>query len=258
VLENAGLRLIVSPESGGQIVALVDKSSGANLSTSVGLLRDSFAYTEDPGGASERRAHGRYGLFNRPYTAEWQSEQTNPAVKLQYDAPEIFPGGAHIEKRIQFESAGTLHVDYRVSLNASKDDGAGSSISPAQSFVAVNSFPAVAQVDHATLFCWHTESPPEDPKESAQPVQDKKVNLHCEDFSPNGKIIELPTDARRVEVHTAGHPPTALEWDCGKTCPQMKIEPKNFSALFRLQFPPLTPGADPAQYTLRIRTLGTP
>ena len=258
VLENAGLRLIVSPESGGQIVALVDKPSGANLATSVGLVRDSFSYAENPDGAGEHRAHGRNGLFNRPYTAQWQSEQTNPAVTLQYDAPDIFPSGAHIEKIIQFESAVTLRVDYRVSLNASKHDGAGPPNSPPQSFVAVNSFPAVAQVDHATLFCWNTEPPPADPKETAQPARNEKVNLHCEDFSPNGKIIELPADARRVEVHTAGHPATALEWDCGKACPQMKIEPRNFSALFRLQFPPLTPGAGLAQYTLRIRALGAP
>jgi len=258
VLENAGLRLIVSPESGGQIVALVDKSSGANLSTSMGLLRESFSFAENSENTSERRAHGRYGLFNRPYTAEWQSEQTNPAVKLQYDAPDIFPGGAHIEKAIQFESAGTLRVDYGVGLSASKGDGIGLPNSPLQSFVAVNSFPAVKQVDHATLFCWRTEPASADPRDSAQPSQDEKGSPHCEDFLPNGKIIELPADARRVEIHTAGHPGTALEWECGKVCPQMRIEPKNFSALFRLQFPPLTPGADAAQYTLRIRALGTP
>jgi hypothetical protein len=36
------------------------------------------------------------------------------------------------------------------------------------------------------------------------------------------------------------------------------IEPKNFSALFRLQFPPLTPGGDAAQYTIHIRALEAP
>jgi hypothetical protein len=258
VLENAGLRLIVSPESGGQIVALVDKPSGANLSTSVGLLQDAFAYSGNSEGTSERRAHGRYGLFNRPYTAEWQSEQTNPAVKLQYDAPDTFPSGAHIEKTIQFESAGTLRVDYRVGLSASKADGAGPGNSSLQSFIAINSFPAVAQLDHATLFCWQTESPPADPKDSTRHSQGEQASPYCEDFSPNGKVIELPRAARTVEIHTAGHPGTTLEWDCNQACPQMRIEPKNFSALFRLEFPPLTPGADAAQYTLRIRALGTP
>jgi len=258
VLENTGLRLIVSPESGGQVLALVDKSSGTNLSTSVGLLRDAFSHIDNLENSSDLRARGRSGLFNRAYTAEWQSEQTNPAVKLQYDAPDIVLGDAHIEKTIQFETADTLRVDYRVSLNATNGNVPGPSQSPPQSFIAMNSFPAVALADHGTLFCWQTELASSAPKETAQPSRDENVNLHCEDFSPNGKIIELPANARRVEVHTAGHPATALEWDCGKACPQMKIEPKNFSALFRLQFPPLTPGAEAAQYTLRIRAPGTP
>jgi hypothetical protein len=258
VLENAGMRLIVSPESGGQAIALVDKPSGANLSTSVGLLRDAFSYAENPEGASERRAHGRYGLFNRAYTPVWQSEQTNPAVKLQYDAPDIFPSGAHIEKTIQFETASTLRVDYRVGLNAIKGDAAAQPNSTPQSFVAVNSFPAAAQVDHTTLFCWGAGPAPTDQKNSAQPSEGEKGSPHCEDFSLNGKTIELPADARRVEVHTAGHIATALEWECEKACPQMRIEPKNFSALFRLQFPPLNPGGDPAQYTIRIRALAGP
>lgn len=258
VLENAGLRLIVSPESGGQLVALVDKTSGANLSTSVGLLRDSFSYTENPDGTNHSRARGQYGLFNRAYAAMWRSEQTNPSVQLQYDAPDILPGGAHIEKTIQFENANTIRVDYRVGLNAGKGHGTGSPTSPPQSFAAMNSFPAVALADHATLFCWQTEPTSADARQSAQPSPSEKVSPTCEDFSPNGRIIELPANARRVEVHTAGHPVTALEWECGEACPQMRIEPKNFSALFRLQFPPLTPGGDAAQYTIRIRALGTP
>jgi hypothetical protein len=257
VLENAGLRLIISPEAGGQVVALVDKPTGANLSTSVGLLRDSFSYTESPENTSEHRAHGRYGLFNRPYAAEWQFEDANPAVKLQYDAPDIFPGGAHIEKTIRFESARALRVDYRVSLNVGKAGMTGSPDGPTQSFVSLNSFPAVARADHATLFCWQTELAPGDPKDSGQSRQDEKINPHCEDFSPNGKIVEVPANVRQVEVHTAGHPGTALEWECSEVCPRMTIEPKNFSVLFRLRFAPLTPGAEVAQYTVRIRALGT-
>ena len=36
------------------------------------------------------------------------------------------------------------------------------------------------------------------------------------------------------------------------------IEPKNFSALFRLVYPPLLPGAVRSEYTMRIRALGSP
>jgi len=243
VLENSGLRLIVSPESGGQVAALVEKSSGENLSTSVGLLRDVFSYTENSEGISAQRARGRYGLSNRPYATQWQSEQTNPALKLQYDAPDIFPGGAHIEKTIQFESSGVIRADYLVRLNAPKSREEIARALPPQSFAVLNSFPAVAQADHATLFCW-------------RPAGNDKENPHCEDFSPGGKTLVVPAEARRVEVHTAGHPATALEWDCASACPQLRIEPKNFSALLRLQFPALNAGGDAAQYTLRIRVLG--
>jgi hypothetical protein len=256
VLENAGLRLIASPESGGQVVALVDKTSGANLSTSVGLLRDAFSFTDNPEGMNEQRARGRFGLFNRAYSAEWQSETTNPGLKLQYDAPDIFPSGAQIEKTIQFEGAGTIHVDYRVSLNASKEGPATSPNSPPQSFVAVNSFPAAAQIDHTTLFCWRPEPAPTGATSPGPSPDDEKASPHCVDFVPGGKTIDVPADARRVEVHTSGHRATAFEWDCGTACPHLTIEPKNYSALFRLQFPPLTTGADAAQYTLRIRALG--
>jgi hypothetical protein len=258
VLENAGLRLILSPESGGQIVALVDKHSGANLSTSVGLFRDSFSYTESSEDSNDRRAHGRYGLFNRSYTAEWQSEQTNPAVKLQYDAPDIFPGGAHIEKTIQLESATTIRVDYSVGLNVGKSDSSVPPKGAPQSFIAVNSFPTVGQPDHSTLFCWQASRPSADSTGSGQPAKDEKENFHCEDFLPGGKMIELPSEATWVAVRTTGLPGTALEWACDKVCPQMRIEPQNFSALFRLQFPPLIPGANAAQYTIRIRALGPP
>lgn len=256
VLENTGLRLIVSPASGGQVVALVDKTSGANLSTSVGLLRDAFSFTANPEGMNEQRARGRFGLFNRAYSAEWLSDQTNPALKLQYDAPDIFPSGAHIEKKIQFESAGTLRVDYRVSLNASQAATAVSPNAPPQSFIAMNSFPAAAQIDHSSLFCWRPEPVLADASSSAPPPEDEKTSPHCLDFVPSGKPINIPADTRRVEVHTSGHRAVAIEWECAAACPHLTIEPKNFSALFRLQFPALTPGADAAQYTLRIRALG--
>ena len=65
VLENASVRLIVSPASGGRALALVDKSTGFDLLSSVGALRDGFLFTPNPPGISAERARGRYGLFNR-------------------------------------------------------------------------------------------------------------------------------------------------------------------------------------------------
>src|SRR5215472_9053022 len=119
VLENSQLRLIVSPESGGRAIALMDKSNGENISTSVGLLRDNFSYTESPAGVSEDRAYGRYGMFNRPYTAAWDLDSASPKLRLAYYAPDVFPAGAKIEKTVQLENSNTLRVDYLVSLLAS-------------------------------------------------------------------------------------------------------------------------------------------
>jgi hypothetical protein len=273
VLENARLRLIVSPESGGQAVGLVDKSTGASLATSVGLLRDNFAYTENSQGAGPLRPRGRWGLFNRPYAAQWLSEDANPALRLYYDAPDVFPAGATIEKTIEFESANTLRVDYRVELRPGPVGAPIAQSQPTQAFVAVNSFPAISAADHFTRFCWSAE-PTSDATSAAtsnappMPASDKLANAirsdaeetanqHCESFIASAPAMEVPLDRKSVEVRTPGRPVMAIEWDCEKFCPKMTIEPKNFSGLFRLEFPPLTPGAGAAQYTVRIRVLAS-
>jgi hypothetical protein len=266
VLENAGLRLIVSPESGGQVVALVDKSTGASLATSVGLLRDNFAYT-DNSNASKLRPRGHWGLFNRPYIAEWLSEDTNPALKLHYEAPAIFPAGATIEKTVQFESANTLRVDYRVALHPEAAGMPSAQSQHEQAFIAINSFPAIAAADHFTRFCWSSQETSDAPTDAVQDrAPDKTIdasksdneeptNQHCENFTASAPAIDVPLDRKNVEVRTPGRPVIAIEWDCDAACPKMTIEPKNFSALFRLEFPPLTPGAAAAKYTVRIHVL---
>jgi glycosyl hydrolase family 35 len=260
VLENASMRMIASPESGGQIIALVDKSSGANLSTSIGLLRDAFSFAENQQGAEESRAHGRYGLFNRTYAAEWQTDPPNPALKLHYDAPSILPAGARIEKTIQFERATALRVDYRVALNAVNAAAAAPPIPSSQSFVALNSFPAAAGHDRETRFCWQaaTVASSTPPADSTKSESKESAKLQCEDFAPQGKTIDVPAGTTRVEIETPGRPTISIEWDCTKECAHMTIEPKNFSALFRLKFPTLMPGGESGQYTLRIRMLAAP
>jgi len=266
VLENESLRLIVSPESGGQAIALVDKSTGSSLTTSVGLLRDNFAYT-DNSNASKLRPRGRWGLFNRPYIAEWLSKDTNPALQLHYDASDVFPAGATIEKTLQFESANTLRVYYRVALNPEAAGAPSAQPHHKQAFVAVNSLPAVGAADHYTRFCW---SHPAGSASAVDPLREgasgkaapasnsdieETANQHCENFTASAPAMEVPIDRKSVEVRTPGRPVVAIEWECDTACPKMTIEPKNFSALFRLEFPPLTPGDAVAQYTVRIRVL---
>jgi hypothetical protein len=252
-LENSNLQLIVSPESGGRALALVDKSAGANLSTSVGLFRDNFSFTENSSVGNIDRARGRYGLFNRPYIAEWESGQKDPALELHYDAPDIYPWGASIEKSIRFEGANDLRVDYRVALKAAGSDKVGTP-AQAQSFVAVNSFPAFSKPGRVTKFCWAAESAPSDGPDRSE--TSRRAGLQCENFVAGGEPIKLPAGTKRVEVRTTGRPRTALEWDCGSECARLTIEPKNFSALFRLEFSPLIPGADTGQYTIHVRAFG--
>jgi hypothetical protein len=254
VLENSNLRLIISPETGGRALALVDKASGQNLSTSVGLLRDNFSFTVNPPGGDEARARGRYGLFNRPYVAEWLGEEKEPSLKLHYDAADVFPGGASIEKSIRLEGQNGVRVDYIVALKGAAA-GRGSAEDHQQSFVAVNSFPAVARPGRETKFCWPLEHGSDDTA-GASSEQAKGSGWRCEDFKPAGEPIELPAGTKQVEVRPTGHPAMTLEWDCVAECARVSIEPKHFSALFRLQFPKLTPGADPAQYTIHIRASG--
>ena len=107
VMENSNLRLIVSPESGGKALALVDKIVGRRIWRRVwdcfGII---FHLRTNLAAGNELRARGRYGLFNRSYIAEWAESQTKaPILKLHYEAPDVLPGGASIEKSIHLEEA---------------------------------------------------------------------------------------------------------------------------------------------------------
>lgn len=250
VLENDQLRLIASPESGGRAVALVDKLTGANLSTSVGLFRDAFSFAENPQGINESRRRGKYGLSNRTYAAEWGPDPAHPSLKLHYDAPDVFPGGARIEKTLQFDDAGTVKASYKITLLPKANDA---SQSESQSFVAINSFPAEAERSGAsTLFCWTRTAEPSPPAANKGSESEPET---CEDFVRDGKPIGVPEGISKIEIRSAGRPEIEISWDCGKSCGQMTIEPQYFSALFRLALPPLLPGAGTASYAMRIRVV---
>jgi hypothetical protein len=263
VLENDRLRLIVSPESGGRALALIDKSWAASVSTSVGLLRDGFSFTENPPGISQSRTRGKYGLFNRPYAAAWNDDGVHATLNLQYEAADIFPAGAKIDKSIQLDSVDTVRVDYRIALHAKGAESVGSPVAHPQSFVVVNSFPAEAGAGEAgsgtsTRFCWQTKSLPASSPGASAPSGSDVDGQDCEDFRPDGNPIEPPQGISTIEIHSPGRAGIEISWDCSDTCARLTIEPKSFSALFRLEYPPLTPGADAAKYSMRIRVLPTP
>ncbi|HQR33666.1 MAG TPA: beta-galactosidase [Blastocatellia bacterium] len=117
VLENEFLRLIVSPNAGARAFALINKQTGANVFTSIGGLRDKFVELDpaDPT-RTPKRKRGAYGTFNRAYSAEIVSGMGAQSVlKLAYDAPDVYPAGAHIERTITLKANEEFFtVDYRV------------------------------------------------------------------------------------------------------------------------------------------------
>lgn len=252
VLENSSFRLIVSPESGGRALALVDKDTDLNLTTTVGAFGDAFAYPLNPTEIPQPCPRSPYGLFNRPYKAKWEGDANVPVLRLSYDAPDVFPSGAHIEKTIRFDGNDALQADYRVSLNAASppQEGNAAAVPPEQAFIAMNSFPALARGDRKTRFCWNAPSGSSGPA-GAVGAEVPPTQLECRDFVPEGSVLSVPGSAARLEIQTSGRPTLALEWKQGK----MTIEPKNFSALLRLQFPPLASGVAAASYSLRLNIL---
>jgi len=117
VMENEFLRLVISPNAGARAFALINKRTGQNVFTSVGGLRDKFVELDpaDPT-RNPRRKRGVYGTFNRPYTAKIVAGMGSQSiVKLAYDAPDVYPAGARIERTITLKAGEEFFtVDYRV------------------------------------------------------------------------------------------------------------------------------------------------
>jgi len=259
VLEDAALRLIISPESGGRAIALMDKTGAENLSTSVGLIRDNFLFTPNPPGINPVRARGLYGMFNRKYSVKRGGDATNPTYELHYDAPDVYPGGASIDKTVRLEDPATVRVDYRVKLLAGKsgDDGTKAG-DHAQSFVAVNSFPATGWTSQPTQFCWGEEAKADAKTAGGAGNAGGEPASQCVNFSPGGKAVEVPDGVTRVEVRSPGQTTMALAWECDKECARLEIEQENYSGLFRLVFPAIKPGGEAGVYTVRIEALLQP
>ncbi|MGA8075601.1 MAG: beta-galactosidase [Candidatus Acidiferrales bacterium] len=265
VLENASVRLIVSPASGGRALALVDKSTGFDLLSSVGALRDGFSFTPNPAGISPERARGRYGLFNRNYEAAWLPDDMKTALSLRYHAADVFPHGADIEKKVELDGD-EVSVSYHVALSAANEGAAGGGVaSPEdqpQSFIATQSVPALDEPGRLTKFCWSAVSPKDDPappkKDSAAQPNETPASAsspapeaeHCEDFAPGGAALEIPPDANHLEVRTLGRPGLAFDWDAGR----LTIEPMRYSALLELHSAVLKPG-EKTHATLRFHVL---
>jgi amino acid transporter len=103
VMENALLRLVVSPCAGARAFVLLYKRDADNLFTTIGAFRDAWSQTLPP---SNRDYIARYthpiatGTFNRCYSSK-PSAIEQPFVDYQYEAPDAPPNGANFKKTIR-------------------------------------------------------------------------------------------------------------------------------------------------------------
>jgi len=261
VLENSALRAIVSPAAGGRLIALVEKILDLNLASTMGMFEDAFAFTPNPPGVRPERARGRYGTFNRLYSAEWLREESGAALRMTYDAPDVYPHGAHIEKTFRLTGERKGAVEYTVSLLPAdaqrlEQEAAGhlfAAPAPAgvpQSFVILSSIPADPGVVRGAQFCW---SPPPTSPPATQPAAE-----HCEPFVPGGPELSPPAGVTRLEIRQGQRPALVLDWSGAGNGTRLALEPKRYSMLLRLLCPPLEPGGASGAYRIEFSVTEAP
>ena len=253
VLENSALRAIFSPAAGGRLIALFLKAPGQNLASTMGLLEDAFSFTPNPPGTPQGDAQGISGTYNRSYAADWLNGDGGPSLHLAYEAPDVYPHGAWIEKTARLSGERGLAVEYRVSLPpadaarleqeaASRIFAAPAPVQPAaQSFEILNSIPADAAEASGTQFCW---APP------AAGTADAAGSERCESFVRGGAAIPVPAGVRSVEIRRPRHAGLAVAW--GDSGARVTLEPKNYSVLLRMAFPPLSRGGEAGAYRIEF------
>lgn len=157
VLENTGLRLIVSPEARAHLVALVDKNSRLSLLTSVGGMRD-------------RISGGETGSAPA-WSARWVKEDQETALWLGESS-------GRVEKTVRLSSADTLEVDYRLRLHEG------------ETFAAANSVPASPE-PRATKFCWKEAA-----EETAEPKCVPFLAGSASEVPAGARRLEIQTPGR--------------------------------------------------------------
>ncbi|HET9392808.1 MAG TPA: amino acid permease [Candidatus Rubrimentiphilum sp.] len=102
-MENAFLRLVVSPCAGARAFILQDKRTGDNLFTTIGAFRDTWSQVSPP---SNRDYIARYthpiatGTFNRCYSFKPNAGMPT-SIDFDYSAPDAPPNGAAFKKTVQ-------------------------------------------------------------------------------------------------------------------------------------------------------------
>lgn len=258
VLETDSLRAIFSPADGGRLIALVDKKSDANVAAPMGLLADVFSFTPSPAEAPLAESRGRTGTFNRAYSAEWVAGDGGPALRLSAEMPDAYPHGARIEKMVRLTDENHLTAEYHVALSAADaqrldEEAAGRifaaplpQVSAAQSFQVLSLVPADRDGNKGTEFCWAGE---QGTGGSA---------ARCQPYIPGGPAMAVPGGITRVEIRQPRRPTLALDWSAAPAGTRLTLEPKRFSVLLRLAFPPLAVGGAAAAYRIEFSVVASP
>ena len=232
VLENNHLRLIVQPAAGGEIVALVEKQSGVNLTTTSGSLRDLMQLAKGSDAASGSLLDM---MFNVPYFPDWRISKNDAAIHLTAVWPKSAPLSGEIEKTIrmfQKDERDAVEVEYQFHpAAAAGDQRAEAAAAPVSAF----SVPAIAQSPETTQFCWFAGADQKTTQSSSQ-ANSAQPAPTCVPFVPAGAPIVLPAETRRLEIRSLGRPTLGMEWTAGRVA----LEQKQFSArvLFEIGPPP--------------------
>ena len=257
LLENSALRAIVSPAAGGRLIALLDKATNLNLTSTMGMFEDGFSFSPNPPGVRPERARGRSGTFNRFYTSEWRQAEGGPALQMSYDAPDVYPHGAHIEKTFQLSGERAGSVEYRVSLlladaqrlaqeASGKIFAAPAPTDVPQHFVILSSLPAAFGDGPVTKFCW---THPGVAASAAAPAD------RCESLAPGGQELQLPPEVKSLEIRQPQGPALILDWPGAGDGARLTLEPKRYSVLLRLSCASLQPGGAPGLYRIEFKVV---
>ncbi len=202
VLESKTLRLISDPADSARTLALVEKASGQNLTTSVGLFRDVFL-SAPSAAAGPCRAQ----RFLAP-----SAKPSETALRLDCDANG--PEGYSIRKTHRLTAADRLETEYRISRPA-----AAPSSAPAVRFEVWNSFPAVFTAERGSSICW----------QSTVAVSGSTAARKCESLASSASSLAIPAGVSRVELLTPGRAGIAIEFSSGR----MTFDKKPSSVLAR-------------------------
>ena len=223
ILENQNIRCFVSPNAGARSFALVLKHSNHNAFNSVGGMRDTFSKRVEPKeleGLNQYTRMNWMGLTNRPYSFQIIASASSQAeVKLDYEAPDIFPAGVKMERVLSL--LGDRNIVIQDSTVTPKD------VQPGQAYVLENSV-SFQQADHPKYRRWFMNA--EVPTEF---VPEKELSL-----GENPKVVGT-IDQRNGEIFAIMLLTPPL-----KT--QLKTE--RHSGLFRIRYPDFTIAGHAAHY----------